>query len=296
MRRILKVLARLYPAAWRARYGAEYEALIEDAEPRARDGFDVFWGAVNMWVTSRSFVRVVLPCALAGALAGFAISHISPVTYTSGTIVMPMTSYDSASTPGVSDDAGQEPAGYDEARGLEVGEQERDLFTDREDLVRIILTYDLYPHERANMQMDDVVAKMRSAIFIRPVPRSSFEKELYDAKRVDHLSLQLAARKVHYAFAIQFVYPDPHIAQQVDCELVSALTKANLRTHEIAAAMGHPLPPEVTAVMDAATLPQKPDGLSWNERYGVGALAGLIGGMVVAIVTCGRRRPAVANG
>ncbi len=60
------MLARLYPAAWQARYGAEYEALIEDAEPRARDGVDVLWGAMTMRVTARSFVRIVLPCALLG--------------------------------------------------------------------------------------------------------------------------------------------------------------------------------------------------------------------------------------
>jgi hypothetical protein len=33
MKRILKMLARLYPLSWRGRYGVEYEALLDDATP-----------------------------------------------------------------------------------------------------------------------------------------------------------------------------------------------------------------------------------------------------------------------
>ena len=36
MKRILKWLARLYPSAWRNRYGAEYEALLEQTQRRTR--------------------------------------------------------------------------------------------------------------------------------------------------------------------------------------------------------------------------------------------------------------------
>jgi hypothetical protein len=43
MKRMLKLLARLYPAEWRRRYGAEYEALLEEKTPRVRDLFDVLW-------------------------------------------------------------------------------------------------------------------------------------------------------------------------------------------------------------------------------------------------------------
>ena len=52
MKRILKWLAQLYPAAWRARYGAEYEALLEEREPRVRDVVDVAWGAMKMQMTA----------------------------------------------------------------------------------------------------------------------------------------------------------------------------------------------------------------------------------------------------
>ena len=42
------MLARLYPAEWRTRYGAEYEALLDECEPRVRDFFDVFWGGLKI--------------------------------------------------------------------------------------------------------------------------------------------------------------------------------------------------------------------------------------------------------
>jgi len=68
MKRILKWLAQLYPAAWRARYGAEYEALLEEREPRVRDVVDVAWGAMKMQMTAWGSARIVLGCALAGVL------------------------------------------------------------------------------------------------------------------------------------------------------------------------------------------------------------------------------------
>ena len=78
MKRILKALAQLYPAEWRRRYGAEYEALLEEGQPRLRDIFDVLREAAKMQLTSWSFVRIVLPCALTGILAASLITVVSP--------------------------------------------------------------------------------------------------------------------------------------------------------------------------------------------------------------------------
>lgn len=46
MKRLAHRLLRLYPAAWRARYGAELAALLDDMEPTARDLFDLTRSAV----------------------------------------------------------------------------------------------------------------------------------------------------------------------------------------------------------------------------------------------------------
>lgn len=43
----MSALVRLYPAAWRARYGPEFEVLLADRPPSARDLIDILLGAVD---------------------------------------------------------------------------------------------------------------------------------------------------------------------------------------------------------------------------------------------------------
>ena len=43
----MSALVRLYPAAWRARYGAEFEALLADRPPSRRDLLDILLGAID---------------------------------------------------------------------------------------------------------------------------------------------------------------------------------------------------------------------------------------------------------
>ena len=73
-------LLRLYPAAWRARYGAEFTELLLARPPSARDRLDILRGAVdarlNPHLIEDPVVRVptagdrvlALACVLAGAL------------------------------------------------------------------------------------------------------------------------------------------------------------------------------------------------------------------------------------
>jgi uncharacterized protein involved in exopolysaccharide biosynthesis len=189
MRRILKMLARLYPAAWRERYGVEYEALIEDAKPRARDGFDVFWGAMTMRVTSRSFVRIVLPCALAGGLMAVGISFSRPVLYRSRTLVT-VDTHDLQSLD------------------KELMGRTQQLLA-QPILASLIERENLYPSERARMPLGAVVDLMR--------------------KNISILSLQKNGGQPAPGFVFQFAYPDPRVAQRVDQELVSQMVGENLR-------------------------------------------------------------------
>lgn len=48
MKRLARRLVSLYPPLWRARYGQEFEALLEDADLRWRDLFDVLVEGVRM--------------------------------------------------------------------------------------------------------------------------------------------------------------------------------------------------------------------------------------------------------
>jgi hypothetical protein len=59
MKSIVRILAMLYPASWRARYGAEFEALLDDVSPSSRQALDVFLGAMSMQITTWNFGKVV---------------------------------------------------------------------------------------------------------------------------------------------------------------------------------------------------------------------------------------------
>lgn len=48
MTRLLRLLARSYPAAWRDRYGVEFQALLDETKPGWRDVLDVFNGGLQM--------------------------------------------------------------------------------------------------------------------------------------------------------------------------------------------------------------------------------------------------------
>jgi hypothetical protein len=183
------MLARLYPAAWRARYGAEYEALIDDAELKLSDGLDVLWGAIKMRVTSRSFVRVVLPCALAGTMVALGISLFRPAMYHSRTLI-------------TADTEGRAPVD-DQLRELANGAFPASF------LEQLIQKENLYPRERQRLSMGEVVDLMRRDIWLR--------------------RLQKTDGRPAAAFVLEFYYPEPHVAQRVDAALVSEMVALNLR-------------------------------------------------------------------
>lgn len=52
MKRAMKFLARLYPSSWRARYGAEFEALLDDISPTFGDLCDVIGDVLRVRMTT----------------------------------------------------------------------------------------------------------------------------------------------------------------------------------------------------------------------------------------------------
>jgi hypothetical protein len=83
MRRLVRNLIRLYPANWRERYGDEFEALLEDSSPGWSAVFDLLKGAVKMQSNVRSFPKLAGGLAVAGMLAGLAISFLVSPRYIS---------------------------------------------------------------------------------------------------------------------------------------------------------------------------------------------------------------------
>jgi capsular polysaccharide biosynthesis protein len=250
MKRILKLLAHLYPSTWRHRYGAEYEALLDDATPRPQDAFNILWGAIKMQLTSRSFVRIILPCAIAGALIATAISFAIQPRYVSQTLIT------------VTESA---PVTEDNLKQILLSLQPSVL--NRDFLTSVIQKYDLYPGERATMSLDKVLDKMSQSIAVRPLHSSPAK-------------VATAEDKNTIGFAIDFVYSDPHLAQLVEGDLVSRFVEANLSRRENSASADRPQPGEVFRVADAPDLPNSPT----FPKRGVFALGGLAAGLLFGLI------------
>jgi hypothetical protein len=259
MKRTLKFLARLYPSSWRKRYGAEFEALLEDAPLSARDALDLLWGAFKMQITSWSFGRITRAGSLAGILVAAAISLAVPVHYVSQSFV--------EVTPA-------EGSAPQSARHW-MNNVAQDVFS-RDSLGSIIQVHNLYPRERARMPLDDVIDIMRRNISLYSLTPASPENPNTSK------------------FTVQFDYPDPHVAQEVNTALASRFIEGNLRMRLQQLESGttpisHPNSGFQFAVLDPPTLPRKPSAPNRAQFAAVGLLAGLLAGLTLAIALRSRR-------
>lgn len=90
MKPLLRAAARLYPRAWRARYGEEFDALIDDMTPRWRDVLNIVCGALIMQISRLAAPPVAF--AIGGAMLGAAVSLAMPPVYASSSRVLVMPS------------------------------------------------------------------------------------------------------------------------------------------------------------------------------------------------------------
>jgi len=89
MKRWIRLAAWLYPAEWRARYGAEFEVFLGDAPLRWRDLADVMRGAAIMQMTSwMTYWKMALLAGLAGAILAGGIAFTIPNQYVSTAALM----------------------------------------------------------------------------------------------------------------------------------------------------------------------------------------------------------------
>ena len=68
--RLIQFAASLYPAWWRARYGPEFAALLEDVKPGAGTFVNIVKGALLMQFDRLDLVRSAAACALVGVVRG----------------------------------------------------------------------------------------------------------------------------------------------------------------------------------------------------------------------------------
>jgi hypothetical protein len=261
MKRLLKFLAHLYPSAWRNRYAAEYEALLDDATPRPQDAVNVLWGAMKMQLTSRSFVRIVLPCAIAGALIAAAISFTVPPRYVSQFTFLPLELYGPTSR-------GQRVLNEDEAK--QFVSNLRDATLDRDFLASTIQKYDLYPRERAHIPLGKIIDKMQRSIEIKHAPGSKS------------------------GYILNFAYLDPHLAQRVDHVLSFRMATETIR-REQSAPGGFTRPPAFFMIVQMPSLPQKPTGWNRPQKTTAGLITGLLCGLILATIIGPRRDTVPTN-
>jgi hypothetical protein len=268
MRRLLKLLARLYPSTWRNRYAAEYEALLDDATPRPQDTFNVLWGAIKMQLTSRSFIRIVLPCTIAGALIAAAISFTMPPRYVSQFTFVAAEEY-------------SQPTRW----AREINEDEakstlsnlRDVILDRDFLASTIQKFDLYPSQRAHTPLDRIIDKMQRAIEIKHAPVT-----------------QPGVPGTRSGFIVNFAYSDPHLTQRVEGYLafwISAETARRARSRP----SGLSQPFESFVLMETPSLPQKPTGWNWPRKTMAGLAVGLLCGLILATILPSHRGTVLTN-
>ena len=258
MRRWIGWIGRLYPGRWRARYGAEFDALLEDVTPDWRELLNVAGGAVRMQLANGSAWKWVAGAAAAGMLVAAALSFVVGQRYVSSAVLR-VTAVQRGS--------------YSPDRTAEMTQ----AILSRTSLVDLIHKLDLYKAERAREPMNDVVDRMRRDLSIRLVNQGP-------------------DKSLGRAFQISFAYPDRGTAQAVVRMLVTRLIEQNLwdarfRDTVWKDVWHEDLPPserEVLEVLDPASLPQKAIVPNRLVFLACGLGAGLLVGVLAMLL---RRRP-----
>ena len=158
MRRWLALAARLYPKPWRDRYAREFDALLDDVQPRWTDVVDVLRGAAMMQVrTLSSYLKLVGAVAVAGGLVAVALSFIWPNSYLSSAVIQP-------AAAGKPDTVDRLHRAWQDA-------------TSRRSLSEIIQRpqLDLYKSERNRQPLEDVIEEMKKDLRIEPLKAGGTE-------------------------------------------------------------------------------------------------------------------------
>jgi hypothetical protein len=138
MRRAIRCAIRLYPAAWRERYGAEFEALLEEVRPGGRELRDILRGAMRMQMTVWNWRRTAGAFALAGAIVAGVIALRTPREYVSTTVMRVA------------------EGGAGRLQDAQIAAMSRTS------LAQIIVREDLYHEERTRLPLEDIVMEMRA--------------------------------------------------------------------------------------------------------------------------------------
>jgi hypothetical protein len=149
LRRWISRAARLYPPEWRRRYSSEFDALLDDLQPRWKDLRDTLRGAFLMQLqTSATYLRLAGIAAAIGAVIAAGLAFGTSDSWVSAAVVR---------LPAQAQTDSAEMLG-------------------RMNLAEIMLRpdLDLYRAERSREPIEDVVRKMRDGIRYSSVARDSY--------------------------------------------------------------------------------------------------------------------------
>lgn len=154
MKRMNLLVARLYPKAWRERYGEEFDALLQETD----GGFcDLLKGAIAMNLKNLSLRTIVVGCAVVGVMVATGIALTMPDVYISTAVLRT--------------GQGVDPDGV----GRLVAEATKQVFRQR-DLGNLIESEKLYLNERQRQPLADVIEQMRSKdISVRSVGQGAIK-------------------------------------------------------------------------------------------------------------------------
>jgi LPS O-antigen subunit length determinant protein (WzzB/FepE family) len=209
MRGAARFLIQFYPANWRARYGEEFQALLEDSSPSFSAVFDLIKGAIKMQLSIPSFPKLALLLSVAGMLAGWGFSFlITPIYISTATLQI---------APKIV--SGAVPQTINRELAERLGQMQQEILS-RTSLSRMITDprLDLYKDERASQPLEDVIETMR----------------LRDIKiTIDSLPSEHRAS----AFTISFAYRDRTKAHDTVQTLITRFQEANLDRQRATAAI-----------------------------------------------------------
>ncbi len=190
MRRLIPLIAGLYPRPWRERYGEEFSALLEDLNPGAGTAVNILEGAIVMQIRTWRYAWMV---AISAALAttAFAVMLFTiPNNYVSqGTLLL------NGATP------------FSQADLDSLNEMAHEVES-RRSLTNLITSDSLYLHQRSRMEFEDVIELMRRDVTIEPAGGQDSVKLL----------------------VVGFRYPDAKIAQRISQKLMASFIDANFRS------------------------------------------------------------------
>jgi hypothetical protein len=199
MKRPMKFLMRLYPKGWRARYGEEFEALIEDAPLTWSGVFDLLKGAIRMQLSIPNFPRLALILSVAGLALGFGASFLVTPVFVS-------TSEMAFLTPQVN------PVSGPHRNLADLFLQLQNEILSRTSLSAVIQDprLDLYKAQRVNTPLEDVIERMRHDVRIQAIEKPGMSGNEW------------------LGFEVRFRYSDPRKTQAVVQTLITKFQETNL--------------------------------------------------------------------